>query len=225
MRLPERGEHPAARNPDKAAGDHIAEEMVVGADQADRDSGDRKRVKRAPSRIIDPQYRDHRASDGGVAGGERCIGVPAMEEIEAVGAVAQERRVVISERVGPGAAEHELEMDLGQFRDDQAQAAEKRAILQARKGTARQVHQPEDDENDDGERHHRIGRVSERCEGFGTRHRVVEKQRDRPVEPLVRNSGRDRGSGKAKCPFLQRIHRLVDYHIFRALAGGLLNER
>ena len=111
-------------------------------------------------------------------------------------------------------------MDLGQFRDDQAQAAEKRAILQARKGTARQVHQPEDDENDDGERHHRIGRVSERCEGFGTRHRVVEKQRDRPVEPLVRNSGRDRGSGKAQCPFLQRIHRLVDYHIFRALAGG-----
>ena len=89
MRLPERGEHPAARDPDKATGNHIAEEMVVGADQADRDSGHRERVKRAPSRIIDPQHRDHGAGDGGVAGGERRIGVPAMEEIEAVGAVAQ----------------------------------------------------------------------------------------------------------------------------------------
>src|SRR5262249_3021837 len=31
MRLPERGEHPAARDPDKAAGNHIAEKMIVGA--------------------------------------------------------------------------------------------------------------------------------------------------------------------------------------------------
>jgi len=45
MRLSERGEHPGARNPDKTAGDHIAEEMIIGADQADRDTSHREGVE------------------------------------------------------------------------------------------------------------------------------------------------------------------------------------
>ena len=87
------------------------------------------------------------------------------------------------------------------------------------------LHQPEDDEDRHGQRHHGVGCVGQLGECFGPRDGLVKKQGDWPVEPLVRTSGRDRGSGKAQCPFLQRIHRLVDYHIFRALAGGLLNER
>ena len=111
-------------------------------------------------------------------------------------------------------------MNLGQFRDNQAEAAEQGAGLQARQRAARQVHQPEDDKDRHGQRHHRVGRIGQRCEGLGPRDGVVKKQGDWSVEPLVGNSGRDRGSGKAQRPFLQRIHRLVDYHIFRALAGG-----
>jgi hypothetical protein len=41
---------------------------------------------------------------------------------------------------------------------------------------------------------------------------------------LVRNSDRDRGSGQAQCPFLQRIHRLVDYHIFPGFGGRTIKR-
>ena len=35
VRLPQRGEHPAARGAHKAAGDHVAEKMIVSGDEAD----------------------------------------------------------------------------------------------------------------------------------------------------------------------------------------------
>ena len=39
MRVPLRGEHSAARDAHKAAGDHVAEEMIVGADEVNADRG------------------------------------------------------------------------------------------------------------------------------------------------------------------------------------------
>ena len=89
MRLPERGEHPAAGDPDKAAGDNVAHEVIIGADKPDGNGKDRKRVKQSPPRIIDPQNRDHRASDRGVARRERRVGVAAAEEIKAIDSVVQ----------------------------------------------------------------------------------------------------------------------------------------
>lgn len=73
-----------------AAGNHVAYEMIIGADKPDSNRKHRKRVKPPPSRIIDPQDRDHRAGNGGVARRERCIGVPAVEEIKSIDAVVQE---------------------------------------------------------------------------------------------------------------------------------------
>ena len=45
VRLPQRGEHPAARDAHKAAGDHVAEKMIVSGDEADADRG-RRRARR-----------------------------------------------------------------------------------------------------------------------------------------------------------------------------------
>lgn len=53
--LPKRGQHPAARNADETAGDHITEEVEIGADKPDGNGEDRERIKRPPRRIVDPQ--------------------------------------------------------------------------------------------------------------------------------------------------------------------------
>jgi len=90
MRLPERGEHPATRDSDKATGNHVADEMVVGADQSDCDREHRQHVKPPPRRVADPQNRDDRAGDGGVARWERRVGVAAVEEVKSIDAIVQE---------------------------------------------------------------------------------------------------------------------------------------
>jgi hypothetical protein len=43
VRLPERGDHPAARDADKADGKHIAEEMIVGRETLKKRSWERER--------------------------------------------------------------------------------------------------------------------------------------------------------------------------------------
>lgn len=212
MRLPERDEHPTGRDADKATGDHVAHEMVIGADESDGDGEHRQRVKPSPRRIIDPQDRDHRAGDGGVARRERCIAVAAVKEVKTIDAVAQEGRIVVSESVGPGAAERQLQLDLGQFGDNQAKAAEQGAILEARQRAPRQIDEPEDDKYDHRKWDHRVWRISEPGKCLGSRDRLMKEEGNWSVEPFVGEDSSGRSCRQGQNPFAQTTHRLI--HVY-----------
>src|SRR6516164_3353150 len=69
-RFPHQHGEPAGRGADEAAGDDVAEEVEVGAEEADDDEADHDRVERAPVRIALPQHRHGGAHRRGVPDGK-----------------------------------------------------------------------------------------------------------------------------------------------------------
>src|SRR5690348_14975794 len=86
-RFPHKYREPAGRGADESAGGDVAQEVEVGAEQADDDKADEDGAERAPAPIAQPQHRHGRAHRRGVAGREGFVGASGAEEIKAVDAV------------------------------------------------------------------------------------------------------------------------------------------
>src|SRR5262249_58204732 len=106
--LPQRNGEPAGPDSEKCAGNHVADKMEVGSDEADADDGHRERIEDAVSRIANPEDRRHRANRRHVAGGKSGEAWPAVKRVEAVDAVADERGIVAHPGFRPGSPEGEL---------------------------------------------------------------------------------------------------------------------
>src|SRR5260221_8257696 len=94
---PENGRagHQADTPAEIAAGNHVAEEVIVSADQPGRDEYHDRKTEGPHSRAGVPQYRCSCGDDGRVPGREGRPAEPAVEEAEAVDVIVYPRRIVL----------------------------------------------------------------------------------------------------------------------------------
>src|SRR5437763_12933374 len=98
--------------------------MVVVADEPDADDRHGESIENLEVRIANPQNRHYRANRRHMPGRESGESRPAMKGVEAVHAVADERRIVAHPGFRPGSSESEFELDLDRLRDGEARALE-----------------------------------------------------------------------------------------------------
>src|SRR5262249_14707193 len=111
-KLPGEDGEPSNRCAEETARDHIAEEMKIGADEADRDGDNKDGIERATPRTENPQDTPHHTDGLGRPERKRDKPRPAMKWIEAIDTVMNEGRVVPDPGFRPGATEDEFEVVL-----------------------------------------------------------------------------------------------------------------
>ena len=193
--------------PTKPASDHIAEEVVIGADQPDRDRQHDQRIKRPQPGIQDPKHRDHGAGRRRVSGGERGVAGPAVKRVEAIGTVMDERRIVLHPGIRPQPSKDEFELALDRFSHNQADAAQNASLDDFRHRPPRQRPNPEGHERDNGERKQQIGNMGEADQSLPMRAVGMRQQSERPVDPLIADDDRRGGEQQGKKPSLYGGHR------------------
>ena len=104
-----------------------------------------------------------------------------MEQIEPVGAVANERRIILNPGIRPGSPEEKFELILGRLSHDEADAANESGGLIFRQSAAGKAPEPKADERDDAQWDKRIGNVGELRECFVLWKLGMGQQRDRPI--------------------------------------------
>ena len=185
VRLPKRCRHPTGRDADKCTGDDVTEEMVVGADEAYGYGYEYEQIDRSQFRIEHPQHGDHRAGDGRMSGWKRFVSSSAVKQIEPVGAVANERRIILNPGVRPRSSENKFELIFGRLGHDEADAANKRGGVNFRQSPAGQAPEAKANERDDGQWDEWIGNVSQprECIMMGKLH--MDEPSNRLIKPLI----------------------------------------
>src|SRR5438067_786111 len=138
--------------------------MEVRTDETDDNGGDRQRVDDAESGVADPQDGHYGANGRGMPGREGGVSRPAMEGVEPIGAVANERRIVTHPGFRPRAPECEFQLILYRIGDRETGSSERCNRLHLGQRAAEQRVQAYRGEGKQDDRRYDLGNVCELCE-------------------------------------------------------------